>query len=58
MKTVGSIAWHFRRRTPDAESLVDHRIGYFLFLKSVGVVHGSQYVDNSGQKLASFLAGH
>jgi hypothetical protein len=51
MKTVASMVRRFRQDTSDAENLVNFRIGQFLWLRRAGIVCGSQYVENSGEKM-------
>lgn len=54
MKTVASLVRRFHKVHPDAESLVDYRTDQFLLLRRAGVLCGSEYVENSGQKMHEF----
>ena len=51
MKTVASLVSRFRQDPGAAENLVDFRIGQFIWLRKAGIVCGSEYVENSGQKM-------
>jgi hypothetical protein len=51
MKTVASLVKRFGKVHSEAESLVDFRIGRFCLLRKAGIVRGSEYVGNSGEKM-------
>ena len=51
MKTVASMVKAFRQQTSDAESLVNFRADLFLLYRGAGIIRGSQYVENSGEKM-------
>jgi hypothetical protein len=51
MKTVASMVRQFRHGTGASENLVNFRIGQFLWLRRAGIVRGSQYVENSGERM-------
>ena len=51
MKTVASLVRRFRQETPAAENHVNFQIDQFLWLRRAGIVCGSEYVENSGEKM-------
>ena len=57
MKTIAAMVKRFRQFHPYAEMLVDCRTDRFLWLRKTGIISGSQYVENSGQKLHEFWRG-
>jgi hypothetical protein len=51
MKTVASMVKAFSQRASNAERLVNFRTDLFLLSKGAGIIRGSQYVENSGEKM-------
>jgi len=54
LKTIASLARSFQKIHPDAETLVDCRTDRFLMLRRAGILRGSSYAENSGQKMHEF----
>jgi hypothetical protein len=54
MKTVASMVSRFRQKHPEADSTVDYEIDRFLMLRRAGILCGSEYVENSGEKMHEF----
>jgi hypothetical protein len=45
------------RRQAYAAGLVDYRIDHFLFLRKAGVICGSEYIQDSGQRMHDYWKG-